>query len=654
MEHGTSRSGERWALIAILALAAILRLGWPGISEFKKDEAHIALMALDLAEGRSFPLHGIGTSVGLPKAPLSIWIYAIPFLASSNPLAGVLFTGAVNVLAVALCWWVARRYWGARAAWIAALLYATSPWALFYSRKIWEPNLMSPLALLYATTGLLGFLEGKRWAQAAHVLMLALVLQLHYHAMLVAPLTPILLLIHHRRVHVPALLAGAGLGIVTALPFLWHVLGQRSSVSPDLAAYLSRPSTLDGASLRMWWMLVTGADIHSLAGNPTYLEFLRRVPGLSLPQALTGLLAITAVAWGLWHGLRQRGDRAGGASAIVAIWSILPILVMLRHSTELYPHYFTALLPAPFLATGWLLGKVFEVTGRSATSPAGIARRLAAPLVVAIALAQAVAFIILLDVVGHQATPGGFGIPLRVLLETRQQALDWGAPVVVASPGDDARTAEWVAAYDVLLRGVPHRFVDGAHAALFPAGAATLLVAPGSEGAVATYASAGLWQSGVLIPAREGEEPFRMARWDGQAWPPWEDIPGPRALENGAELIGYGQETAVRPGQPLTWWIVWRVWKPPADRGAAYVLYAHLLDADGERIAQVDSPTTPADDWQVGDVVVQRFRFALPEEASGPFAMRVGMYAYPSLRAQPVLDQAANPLSDDLTLGPLR
>ena len=656
MQSEHRRVSERWTLIAILVLAAILRLGWPGITEFKKDEAHIAQMALDLAGGRAFPLHGIETSVGLPKAPLSIWIYALPFRLSSNPLSGVLFTGALNVLAVATCWWLARRYWGARAAWIAALLYATSPWAVFYSRKIWEPNLMSPLVLVYAAAGLLGFLEGKRWAQAAHVLLLVLIVQLHYHAVLVAPLTPILLVLYRRRVHLPALLAGAGLGALTALPFLWHVLGQQSGVSPGLAAFLSRPAALDSASLKMWWMLVTGADIHSLAGDPTYLEFLRRVPGLSLPQALTGVLAIAAVAWGLWRGLRRRDDRAAGAAAVVAIWSILPILVMLRHSTELYPHYFTSLLPAPFLAVGWLLSKAPEATaGRgSAGRAARSAWRLAAPLVVAISLAQAAAFGVLLDVIGRQATPGGFGVPLRVLLETRRQARDWGDLVVVVSPGDDPRTAEWVAVYDVLLRGLPHRFVDGRHAALFPASPATVLVTPGAEAAVATYASAGLWRAGALIPARAGEEPFRLARWDGQSWPVWEEIPGPRALANGAELIGYGQEQLAQPGQSLAWWIVWRVWKVSANPGAAYQLYAHLLDAGGQRVAQVDSPTTPVNDWQAGDVVVQRFRFGLPARAVGPFAMRVGMYEYPSLRAQPVLDQAANPFADDLTIGPLR
>jgi len=71
-------------LVAILALAALLRIGWPGITEFKGDEARIALLALDLVEGKAFPLKGTGTSVGLqvPSKHLSLCL-ALSVLAQS-------------------------------------------------------------------------------------------------------------------------------------------------------------------------------------------------------------------------------------------------------------------------------------------------------------------------------------------------------------------------------------------------------------------------------------------------------------------------------------------------------------------------------------------------------------------------------------------
>jgi len=118
MKRATA-STEWIALALIMLLGAVLRLGWPRIAEFKADEAHIAELALDLAHGHSLPLQGIMTSVGLPKPPISIYLYAIPFALSSNPIVANLFTALLNVGAVALCWWLGRRYWG-RAAGLAA------------------------------------------------------------------------------------------------------------------------------------------------------------------------------------------------------------------------------------------------------------------------------------------------------------------------------------------------------------------------------------------------------------------------------------------------------------------------------------------------------------------------------------------------------
>jgi len=140
---------ELLALAVILLLAAILRMGWPGITDFKLDEAHITALALDLAEGKSFPLTGVATSVGFPKPALSIYLYTLPLLLWPSPLAATLFTGALNVVGVALCWWLGRRYWGVSAGLCAALLFAAAPWAVMFSRKIWEPDLLSPFALAH-------------------------------------------------------------------------------------------------------------------------------------------------------------------------------------------------------------------------------------------------------------------------------------------------------------------------------------------------------------------------------------------------------------------------------------------------------------------------------------------------------------------------
>src|SRR5258708_31321204 len=166
------RLAEWIALAAILILAAILRLGAPGVVEFKTDEANLSERALDLVRGRDVPLLGIDSSVGVPNSPVSIYILTIPFAISSNPLVVTQFIGLLNVIAVGLLCAIARRYYGPLAAIVAGLLFAISPWAVIYSRKIWAQDMLPVFILLTLGPGLLGFVEGKRRAHLFHLPLL--------------------------------------------------------------------------------------------------------------------------------------------------------------------------------------------------------------------------------------------------------------------------------------------------------------------------------------------------------------------------------------------------------------------------------------------------------------------------------------------------
>jgi hypothetical protein len=103
---------------------------------------------MDFARGRTFPLLGIGSSVGLRNAPFSVYVVTPPFLLSSDPILATQYIGALNVLAVGLLYGLARRYYGATAALIAALCLAASPWAVIFSRKLWAQNALMPVRRL--------------------------------------------------------------------------------------------------------------------------------------------------------------------------------------------------------------------------------------------------------------------------------------------------------------------------------------------------------------------------------------------------------------------------------------------------------------------------------------------------------------------------
>src|ERR1044071_1779329 len=153
-----------WAGLALIViLATVLRLGWPNVVEFKRDEANLSVLSLDMLHGRSFPLLGIDSSVGIRNAPVNVYLMLLPYTLSSNPELATSYVGLLNVIAVLLLYGLIRRYYGPLAAFVAALLYAVSPWAVVYSRKIWAQDMLPLFIVLTIGTALLGFLEGKRW-----------------------------------------------------------------------------------------------------------------------------------------------------------------------------------------------------------------------------------------------------------------------------------------------------------------------------------------------------------------------------------------------------------------------------------------------------------------------------------------------------------
>ncbi|MCB8992260.1 MAG: hypothetical protein H6665_16675, partial [Ardenticatenaceae bacterium] len=140
---------EMIVLTLIVVLAAIFRLGWVGVSSFGFDEARVSDMALQMARDNQFAELGMQSSTGIPNFPAAVWLYAAPYAISTNPQWAIWLTGLVNTLAVIGVWWLGRDTWGVRAGLAAALLFASSPYLIYYSRTVWGQNWLAPLAVLW-------------------------------------------------------------------------------------------------------------------------------------------------------------------------------------------------------------------------------------------------------------------------------------------------------------------------------------------------------------------------------------------------------------------------------------------------------------------------------------------------------------------------
>jgi len=87
----------------------------------------------------------------------------------------------------------------------------------------------------------------------------------------------------------------------------------------------------------------------------------------------------------------------------------------------------------------------------------------------------------------------------------------------------------------------------------------------------------------------------------------------------GYRINGYGYY----PGDEIELWTFWRVKGIPTR---PLSLMAHLTGPDGVPIAVGDGLGVPIEQWQVGDVIVQRSRFPVTKEMEGEYQLRTGAY----------------------------
>lgn len=647
MDVFESRRGEALLVGGVLLLAAVLRLGWPGITEFKGDEARLVALSLKMAQFETFPLRGISSSVGLPNFPASVWIYALPLMAWRHVMSPLLFTGLANVLSVAGTWWMVRRLWGPRAALAAALLFAVSPWAVVHSRKIWAQNFLPPLVVGWAISAMLTFVEERPRFLTLHLLLLALAVQVHLAAMSLLAPSALFLVVFRRRLRWKPLLAGAALALLTVVPFTVYLSGQAGVV--EAMANVATDGGGVGFSRLPWRyavLLSTGGEIHSVAGPQQFQAYLRRMP----PMWPVYGLWLAAIAAGALLALRQATGRAsvmGGeqrahsqAAFILLAWLVAPSLFFTVAPFDVVLHYLLPILPAPFVLAGIAVEYIFQRFPRTRL-PLAIVGIGGAGL-------QVFAWITLLSLLATRATPGGFGTPLALQLEaarvTRDLVKETGAwEVLIAGPGEDPGEVEFAAVYDVLLWDLPHRFVDARSSSVFPAASSVVLLDAGvSENETALYREAATARREARL--RDGEGLLQILAVPAQSAPaPQARLPERPQYANYVKLLGYSA-MPLEDATGLDWLIWWQTADSPV--GARYHFFNHLLDRAGQQVAQADGAAFDPAQWRQGDVVVSRFPLDETGDAQGPMTMRTGMYVFPTLENVPVLDVAGNAASD--------
>ncbi|MDI7274722.1 MAG: glycosyltransferase family 39 protein, partial [Anaerolineae bacterium] len=362
------------ALLAagLLAAAAYLRFSRLGYALMEGDQSVILGIALRFVRGGPLPLAGMKSSAGVMMPPLAEYLLALPLFVRQEVMSAVVFSAALGFLAVAACLWFTARLAGWRAGLIAALLFAVNPWAVHYSRFLWNPNyipffstlLLGSLLLYFAAPGRRGL------CLALSLLWLAAVIQLHPTSLVLIVAVGLILLLLWRAVSARHLALGLGLFALSFLPYLLYM---KMTGFADLRAMFSalggERAYLNVASFLHIRDVVTGNGLLESA-----MEWKAAVWPWHALGRLEGWLLVACTLYAAAHLLvrgrqtlfRREPAALSAAFAMLLLWIIVPGLFYLRHTVYLQNYYFIYVYPAPYVLIGLVID---QVLGHAASLP---------------------------------------------------------------------------------------------------------------------------------------------------------------------------------------------------------------------------------------------------------------------------------------------
>lgn len=225
-----SSPGQWWVALLVCLVTSLLRLIWPGDTQWINDEPLFLSKAAALNAGslttaftQGAGLHG---TVGLTYGPVAVWIFALLLRLSSDlVVVAMLRTALWSLLTSVALLWLARQVPRLRP--LSLCLILLSPYTWLYSRHLWDNTWLMPLGAL-ALAAYLSFHGAPRRAPFA-LAVVALALAVLIHPM-VMPLG-LVLLWHALRFHRPFLRAQRGLVVglaalclLLAAPWLSYLL----------------------------------------------------------------------------------------------------------------------------------------------------------------------------------------------------------------------------------------------------------------------------------------------------------------------------------------------------------------------------------------------------------------------------------------------
>ena len=622
---------REWLLLfGILLFSFGFRLLQLDTAFFGPEQAWIAQASWKLANWQEFPTHMFTSSVNHSLFPLTVYITFVPYLIFDHVYALLILCLLLNVGALGLCWWFSQRFWGAYVATLATLIYACMPWAILLSLRIWPNILLPPFVMLWAVGCGLAFGEDRpRW------LMLAwgaawLSFQLHVSGVMLLVTLFAMMWVFRGPQRWRYAFIGTVWAMVPALPWMYAQL----TGAAELGLNLAIPAGRYGLQVN-FERIYQFFTAHDLAANfisdgrdqlASRLAYMRYLAPIWSALYLGSLLFLVGRIW--------VADRQGRPLYLLLIlWCLSSFGFTLFTEAPYTIVYYWPVLPAPCIALALLwqhLAKKIPQFGWV----------LLLPLLVLCALNLNAVWSIdryikdeirREDPTSHAFSLGDHPPPLVWQLETAReirQRLEAGtASELILVFSVDKGESPIILRQPFLhhLRGNVVRVLDIRQPHLLYPDHNSLVLWHDREPELEDPLKSQLQFLGQVGPYHL----FQLAAHAGPA--PRIPLDKRPAYENGLQLLGYDELSCEG-----VWQLHWTPGPALEEDGNPVHFFVHLLDAEGEKLAQRDLRAFDVRDWRDGDHIVTRIEFGQELQGLSIETIRVGLY-YFSVKANTYL-----------------
>ena len=360
-------------LSIIILIGAYLRLSdFSNLARFNQDQVRDAQIVDAMIQGEEFPL--LGPKAGGTTFKLGPAFYYLEYLSGAifgfDPAGIAFFIPILATLSIGLLYLLLRNMFSANISLLLSFLYATSFYAIKYSRFAWNPNVI-PFFLFAFLLLLLAILEKKRGIYP-HILLGIVVgigVQLHTTLLILMPLmlsaTYIYVYTKERKIHWKAALTTVLLALALNAPFFIHDVRNNGT---NMRAFFSGADskTEQSASLPKKLLL----DVQLFAQGTSYVltgyepqknwtNPIKLIRSKSLPEICAAVFGFVILISGLLLLIKKIRNTKEGARKYPLLETLaiagLSFLLFFPIAGELNIRFFIILLFLPFIFLGLIM-----------------------------------------------------------------------------------------------------------------------------------------------------------------------------------------------------------------------------------------------------------------------------------------------------------